>query len=421
MVINVNDFDYNIEFLKLEKEKNKYKNKPDYADIVCAFDIETTNIDDIQQSIMYIWQFQIGLDITIIGRTWDEFKSFMNKLDDILDELTLVIYVHNLSFEWQWLKSILHIDKVFAMDDRKVLYFISNNFEFRCSYLHSNMNLDKFVEKMGAKHKKIKGFDYNKKRYSWTELSKRELLYCINDVLALVEAIYNEMEKDHDNLYSICYTSTGYVRREFKKVMIPMQKEIRKMLPDLEIFEGLRACFRGGNTHAHRGNAGRIIHNVYSYDISSSYPSVMLTEEYPTKFTKQDPKKLWLALKHNRACLMHIQLANVRLIDNNFGCPYLAVGKCNNIINALEDNGRILSCDSLNCWINEIDLKILLMEYDFDYEILKLYTAPKKKLPEAFRKLLFGMYEKKTLLKGGDDEYAYTKYKNMINSVYGMT
>ena len=421
MVIDVNQFDYNLIKLLKKLEKKDANKKPTYADIVTAFDIETTNIDKIQNSIMYIWQFQWGEHITIIGRYWDEFINFINRINEMIDdELMIVTYIHNLSFEWQWLKSLLKVDDVFAIDDRKIIYFRSGHFEFRCSYIHSNMSLDKFAEKMEATHLKIKGFDYSKKRYSWTRLRKKELEYCINDVRALVEAISNEMNKDGDDLYSIPYTSTGYVRREFKKVLKPYQKEIRKMLPGKDVMMLLRKCFRGGNTHANRYNANRIINNVYSYDIASSYPSVMLMEEFPMKFTHSDNKNLWLPLKHNKALLMEIVLYDVKLINDLFGCPYLARAKCENIVNGQFDNGRILSADSLRCWINEIDFKILLMEYDFWYEVVDLYTAPKKKLPEEFIDLLFHMFEKKTILKGGD-AYAYGKYKNMINSVYGMT
>ena len=123
-VVNVNDFDYSIlEGIKLVPRKRGQRKK--YYDLVCAFDIETTNIDKYKQSIMYIWQFQIDDKVTVIGRYWSEFVDFYNKLNDIFTEANLVVLVHNLSFEFQWLKSIIPIDKVFAMSDRKVLYFLS--------------------------------------------------------------------------------------------------------------------------------------------------------------------------------------------------------------------------------------------------------------------------------------------------------
>ena len=34
-----------------------------YKNCLCAFDIETTRLEDIEQSIMYIWQFSILFDL----------------------------------------------------------------------------------------------------------------------------------------------------------------------------------------------------------------------------------------------------------------------------------------------------------------------------------------------------------------------
>ena len=421
-IIDVKDFDYNLIYnLKLLPRGKGVKSKKLYADIVCAFDIETTNIDKYEQAVMYIWQFQFG-DITVIGRKWDEFKYFTDEIKKrINDNLNIVIYVHNLSFEWQWLRHVLDIDNVMAMDNRKILWCTSGCLEFRCSYLHSNMNLDRFVKYCGADYNKIEGFDYSKKRYWFTALTDDELLYCINDVRALTDAIIKEMARDGDTLYTIPSTSTGYVRREFNKVLIPYKQFIRKVLPNEEVFTALRLAFRGGNTHANRYYSGRILENVISYDISSSYPSVMLTEEFPYEFHESNPLNLKYAIRYGKACLFKIALFDVKLKDSAWGNPYLSFDKCDNIINAKYDNGRILECEQCCTWITEQDFSIIISEYDFSYKVLKLYTANKKPLPKEFRELLFKMYVHKTELKGAGDDYAYTKYKNMVNAVYGMT
>ena len=81
MVLKWNEFD--LEAFKaipcqIRKKGNKgHKGKqPLYKDVVAAFDIETTRILEINQAVMYIWQFQIGPDWTVVGRTWSEFLSF---------------------------------------------------------------------------------------------------------------------------------------------------------------------------------------------------------------------------------------------------------------------------------------------------------------------------------------------------------
>ena len=79
MVVKCADFQPERYFAHPPLLKNRRGNpggkKRHYVGITTAFDIETTLIDDIQQSVMYIWQWQFGEDYTVIGRTWDEFGS----------------------------------------------------------------------------------------------------------------------------------------------------------------------------------------------------------------------------------------------------------------------------------------------------------------------------------------------------------
>lgn len=408
---------------RLSKGKG-VKKKITYKNAVTAFDIETSNLKQYEISIMYIWQFAIDENTVVIGRYWWEFKVFIDKIKEIIGDDTLIVLVHNLSYEWQFLKSIIPVSKVFAMSKRKILYFLSNNIEFRCTYLHSNMDLRHYLKQMKAKHQKLE-LDYDEVRYPWSVLGKEVIQYSINDVLGLVEAYKYQMEMDNDTLYTIPYTSTGYVRREAKKVLGGYQKYIKPMLPSYEVLQALNLSFRGGNTHGNRRYAGLILNNVHSYDIASSYPSVLATMEYPKEFKEGETDKTALYIQHGKAVLMLITFYGLRLHDENWGCPYLSQGKAIAEKNLKLDNGRVLSGD-MKCWINEIDLAIINSEYDYDNVVIdKVYYASKGLLPLTFRELIKDMFKKKTLLKGGEAgserEYLYHKYKNMINSLYGMT
>ena len=233
-----------------------------YKDIITAFDIETTYIKEIDNSVMYIWQWQMGPDVTIIGRTWYELRLLIEKIEDMLGDIgRLVVYVHNLSFEFQFLSGIFDFAKedVFALDHRKVLKaLLHNKIEFRCSYLQTNMSLRSFCEKMGVHSYKLK-MDYKKLRYWYTPLTQKEIAYCINDVRGLVEAITKEMDRDEDNLYTIPLTSTGYARRDAKRAMHSIGRSyIAAQAPDMEIYKLCREAFRGGNTHASRYYSGLV-------------------------------------------------------------------------------------------------------------------------------------------------------------------
>lgn len=438
MIFQASEFDVNIlntiPTLPLPKGNRGRSKKPLYKDVVCAFDIETTYMEEYAQSVMYVWMFQIGRNITIIGRTWTEFQNLCHLIANNLEVAEhLVVYVHNLSYEFQFLSGIYNFtpEEVFALESRKILKCtMLNHFEFRCSYLQTNMSLDKFTEKMDVEHKKLTGeLDYNKKRFWFTPIQEDEFPYMYHDVLGLVEAIETEMEKDGDNLYTIPLTSTGYVRRDFKQALRPLHlpEHFTKLKP--EIYKLCREAFRGGNTHANRHFSGILLENVHSADRSSSYPEVQCNREYPvTEFRIVEPCPdmeglLKMITVRKKAVLMRLQLINPRLRELSWGCPYMSYDKSRNCKQPVLDNGRILSCDYCEVTFTDVDLKIFLDEYDCD-DIIPVTVAYSTygKLPNPMISLICSYYVKKTELKDVDgEEYFYMKSKNKLNGIYGMT
>ncbi len=439
MIYNCDNFDYTIisgtrNQRRKKGNQGKRNNKRIYKDLLCAFDIETTNDTESQQAFMYVWQFQIN-DITVMGRTWNEFITFLERIkNELKSEEYIVIFVHNLSFEFQFLRGIYNFNKeeVFAIDSRKVLKCeMFNHFEVRCSYLQTNMSLAEFTHKMGVQDVKLSGedFDYSIARYPWTPLTDQEVQYCINDVKGLVEAMRIQMDLEHDTFYTLPLTSTGYVRRDVKAAMRHFNRqELKDMLPDYNVFCMLREAFRGGNTHANRYYSNVILKDIHSNDYASSYPNVQINCRFPmSPWLREDGMDLDRCLlkiyKHKRACLMRINLFNVRLRDPMWGAPYLAKAKCRNIKNCENDNGRVLSADYLETTLTDIDFKILLQEYEFDWiEFTDFYHSRYGLLPKQLRETVLEYFRRKTELKGvkGQELY-YMKSKNKLNSVYGMS
>ena len=443
MVVKCADFQPERYFEKPPLLKNRKGNpggkKRHYIGITTAFDIETTLIDSVEQSVMYIWQWQFGEDYTVIGRTWDEFLDLQKRIKSVLpDDRWLVVYVHNLSYEFQFLKGVYSFcpDDVFAVASRKVVKAdMWGCFEFRCSYKLTNMSLKQFTSKMMVKHQKLSGeeFDYGVKRYPWTELTDEELEYCINDVLGLVEAVNALMARDGDTLQTIPLTSTGYVRRNAKRALKDGSVHhnfVYSILPNIETYRALREAFRGGNTHANRYYAGDIVENVHSADRSSSYPAVMCNCEFPmSEFIPIMQKDLnpdyigrCITIRH-KALLLRIGIRNLRLRNPFWGCPYLSKDKCRNIYKAVdtEDNGRILEAKYLETTITDIDLKIIMEEYKGEIIFLQGWYASYKKLPQALINEVIKYYKDKTELKGvAGQEIFYDKSKALLNSLYGM-
>ena len=443
MVVKCADFQPEQYFRNPPLLKNRRGNpggkKRHYIGLTTAFDIETTLIEDINQSVMYIWQWQFSTDVTVIGRTWDEFLDLQRRIKAVLpDGRWLVVYVHNLSYEFQFLKGIYEFvpDDVFAIASRKVVKCdMWGCFEFRCNYKLTNMSLKQFTSKMGVEHQKLSGeeFNYSEKRYPWTELSDQELKYCINDVWGLVEAVNTLMERDGDTLQTIPLTSTGYVRRNAKRALKNSKVHhnfVYSILPDIETYRALREAFRGGNTHANRYYAGDIVENVHSADRSSSYPAVMCNCEYPMSvfvpILKNDlnPEYISRCIKiRHKALLLRIGIKNLKLRNPFWGCPYLSKDKCRKCHEVVDtfDNGRILSATYIETTITDIDLKIIMEEYQGEIIFLQGWYASYKKLPQPLIDEVIKYYKDKTELKGvkGQEIY-YDKAKALLNSLYGM-
>lgn len=408
-----------------------------YATEIAALDIEATRLPDIEQSIMYVWQLAIDPgNIVIVGRTWGQFKRALWEIKQRLNGLKLLIFVHNLSYEIQFLAGVYHYNdyEVFCTEPRHVLYCtMYKQFELRCSYRLTNLSLDALAKRYNCNWFKRSGvqFDYTKLRYPDTPLDRKELLYAVMDVLALLEAIRAIMALYGDNLYSLPLTQTGFVRREIKAAMYDYHGKIKATWPDYRCYQLLRAAFRGGNTHANRYYAGDILSNVSSVDISSSYPSQQCNKLYPiSEFrSRRDLRVSYLhrCINMGKAIVMHVRMTDVTLANPYVSVPYIPIAKCSKLVcdrdYICEDNGRVLRATMLEMCITDIDYKIIVRQYKIGkLEILELYTSNYGQLPQPLIAKNIEYFVAKTRLKGvSGQELYYHKNKELLNSIYGMS
>lgn len=435
-IINYPEFnDYSLiesaHVLRGHSKKLKY---PDVLDIVLSFDIETSYIKSIDESVMYVWQVGISDKIVVIGRTWQEFVKFIHSLLSIaIDKNSrIIVFVHNLSYEFQFLRSILNFtkDDVFCLKKRRILTArYKDLIEFRCSYILTNMSLAEFTSKMMVEHVKLDGEEYNydKERLPWDDMTQEEFRYCAHDVIGLNEAVLKLMESDADNLLSLPHTSTGYVRRDAREAMRKVRNGyVENMLPDYQVYKLLRQAFRGGNTHANRNYVGHILNNVYSADRSSSYPDTQINDLFPcTKFETVEPsiENLERRLNHQKALLMLVEIDNISLRYKYWGCPYIPIDKCSKLVDYVNDNGRVLKARHLEIALTDIDYKIIAQEYKWDQiHVNILLSAGYEHLPQPLVDVTIQYYKDKTSLKDVEgQEVYYTKQKNKLNSIYGMS
>ena len=408
-----------------------------YADVLATFDIETTNVPELKQSFMWHWQCCIA-GVVVTGRTWEEYSELLDRIDQELPaELCFIFYVHNLAFEFQFLRAIHHFDErplrpdvdteVFCVTGRKVVRAsIGRRFEFRCSYFLTNMSLREFLNKMNVEHKKTE-MDYSAIRYPWDHVSAEDLEYCIADVLGLYEAMRKMLDADHHTLATVPISSTGYVRNDFKRAMRrdpDAMSIVRSCAPSWNVYLHLRRAFRGGNTHANRCYTNVILDKVNSYDRASSYPDVLVNMPYPVTGFVRDFKVKHLAdLWERTPYLIFVEFTNIQLADPFYGCPYIPFHKCQVLRNPVNDNGRILEADKLSIYITDIDYEIIKGMYVWESDrVISCYRSEYGRLPQPMIDVTMDYYRKKTELKGVEgQEIYYMKSKNKLNSVYGMS
>lgn len=429
---------------KMLKCNDSYKRGVRYLEIPCAFDIETTNMyvrtdkgniakSPRPYSFMYHWQFCLD-DQVVFGRRWEEFQELVKMLQERMhldSRNRLVIFVHNLSFEFQFMRRFLNITGGFYAEERKPLKVIVDDcIEFRDSYVLSNMNLQKFCEnERNVRHYKLSGdaYDYSKRRTADTFMTDEEKAYCYNDVRGLCECIRSRMNEY--TLADMPMTSTGYVRRECRIDMQKNKKNRQLFIQtklDEKLYNMCRGAFRGGDTHANGHYADQTLNDVDSFDITSSYPANMMMDYFPTTaFTQIKTDTYILRDMVDYCAIMRVRLVNAHYIGV-CGIPYIALSKCDAVSNEKDrviDNGRIRHADYIEMTITNIDLYIIAQDYAVDKIYFSdIYVSRKGLLPEELRGSIMKYYRLKTELKNVDGkEYEYNRSKNKLNAIYGMS
>ena len=424
-------------------------NRVFYYNCPASFDIETSsfyNEDGEKRACMYIWQ--MGFNGTVIyGRTWEEWLNCLEQLVDYLqlDEThRLIIYVHNLGYEFQFIRKFFDWDKVFAIKQRRPVYALCKGLEFRCSLFLSNYALayigDNLLHKYPVK-KLVGDLDYSKLRHSKTPLTEQELAYCINDVKVVMSYIQEKIEQDGD-ITKIPLTNTGYVRNYCRKECffegIPEDDEegrkrvlmnYRAIMKSLQIeskeeYEQMQRAFMGGFTHASALYSGKTMYDVGSADLTSSYPYAMVAQYYPmTKgvfIGRIEDDKSFNYYLNKYCCLFDIEFTNLKPKEE-YENP-LSYSHCKITGNYIVNNGRVVSADKMITTLTELDFDTVQKFYTWDsIKVFNMRIYQRGYLPRALIIAVLDLYEKKTSLKGIEGkEIEYLVSKNMINAAFGM-
>ena len=427
------------------------RSKAYYYDISCALDTETTNhiIDDEHKyAWIYIFQLMIG-NTFITCRTFDELADVFTDLKntyDLNEKHRIIIYVHNLPFEFQFMRTEFRFSECLARKNRTVfkVFFDDYGIEFRDSLILSGMSLAKTAENMvhHSTRKLVGDLDYSLIRLPCTPITPIELGYCYNDVKIICDYI-DEQREFYGDITKIPLTNTGRVRREvkkncFRKVIDP--KTHKKHIPYKNLMNRLtlgvreygyaKQAFLGGYTHANARYSKKLLSDVHSIDFTSSYPTVMISEKYPMskgayiKLDMDSYAEFDAYLNQcERVAVVMVELWDIEtkpdIPDDYIPCSRLMTPKGEQIMN---NNGRVHKADYAKLIVTSVDLAQIVSCYNYaKIHIIDGYFYYVDYLPKEITESVLEFYEKKTTLKGVKGKEAeYLLHKGMLNSCYGM-
>lgn len=423
----------------------KKRNGPYLYNIPCSFDIETSSFykDGQKVGIMYVWQMSI-CGLVIIGRTWEEWLECLKILSIGLDlnpgERHLVVYVHNLAYEFQFCRLWLEWLEVFAVDNRKPVHATSSlGIEFKCSYVLSAFSLAKVGEHLTEiPVEKTEGLEYYELRNSKSDLSWEEVRYMVNDVQVVVSFIYEEMLRN-GNIGKIPLTNTGYVRafcrracfqgfdnnpKRRKYVRFNYMNFIHSLTLTEDEYKQARRAFGGGFTHCDPFYSGIEMYCVDSFDFCSAYPAKAVTEkifpmshgEMVEDITKEEFEKS-VNLYFCMFDVVFEDLESTFLYDN-----YLSVSHCWTREGVTTSNGRVVRGRTVGTTITNIDFEVIRRTYKWkSMKVARLRRYKRGYLPTNLVKAILSLYADKTELKGIKEKIVeYMQKKGMANATYGM-
>lgn len=449
---------YEQELIKNHNEKMvscydfRIKKMVKYYNTIFSFDIETTSTytDNEKFAFMYEWTFgkldDVSSETICYGRTWNDFLTLYDEIVanyNTSENKRCIIWVHNLGYEFQFMRKYFNFLSVFSVDERKPIKALTEEgIEFRDTYILSAMSLAKVADNLSEHiiEKMVGDLDYKLIRTEKTNLTEKELKYCENDVKIILYYIDEQKKQFCNNVAKIPLTNTGRVRdyvrnnclytnKSHKKSSAGKFNRYRALMQELTItsheYSLLKQCFAGGYTHANSYYVNKKLENVSSIDFTSSYPFVMLSEKFPMS----KPRKLEnltqeqfenLVTNENHGLMMKITFYD---IESKVICDdYISEHKCLNIQNQMINNGRVHSADFLTLVVTDLDYKIIEKCYKYSsFEIHEIYDFYMTYLPKAIINSILDLYNKKTTLKGVEGyETEYMVSKQMLNSIYGM-
>lgn len=251
------------------------------------------------------------------------------------------------------------------------------------------------------------------------ELTENDLDGIRTEAETVLEDIKNRMETDGD-LTKIPLTLAGYT----KKILQKHEEDFRRLtLKSAEEYHACKQAFTGGLCAAAPGYVGSVIHDVYSYDIDSSYISRMLINKYPMEqagyYLEAGPEDLDRITAAGLLSVGLYRFEGLTLADIS-PVGYLSILH-SETRQAVTDGKYIRSAEACEVYLTSVDYEIVKTLYRFrSVQAYNLTTYRPGYIPNGIITDMLEVYRQKEALKGYEAErYIYKLKKIILSSFYG--
>ena len=306
---------------------------------------------------------------------------------------------------------------------------------FRDSYAIFNKGVARLGEEIGLK--KL-DYDYKKVRLPWDKLEKHDYDYNERDNIIVFKSLYKYMKENNFTLKDIPLTFTSFVKKKRKefikenfgaKAITKFFFDKNNQYQDFSFFELMLKVYQGGWTGSVQEFTSKMIENVYSIDIKSSYPYQMCSRYFPffeydeTTHLKGKLANDYYKVQTSKGYFGIFKFKNIQVKNRNYILPISTsqMTKGDYSSDRVTYNGKLISCSDLTLPCNNVDIDVINLVYSYDsIECLEIVATNKQRRlrDEEISFLLKAFLNKETIKDKNDIEYALSKV--FINGMYGI-
>jgi hypothetical protein len=467
----------------------KKKDNIDYQYIIGA-DIETSRVkpdegEDIQVPFLTNTR---EMDIetgkftqSIFHRTIREWIGYLNEISS--EDRMRIVYCHNLFYEMTFIIREFKASFVQLDEDEVNAYGLTGvdgimrsttdvvyarldccpNIIFRDSLALFNKSLNEMgkdlSKRLGNDEFSKLEYDYDAVRMPWDDLTEHDYKYNERDNEVVLMSLYYFLH-DRDITMKECpLTSTADTKRARKEYILKNYgedhlKQINRTkhhsIDMYDFYSLVRGSYQGGFTGANYKFIDKMVKDVYSVDIKSSYPYQMVSNRFPVYdedstscFFDEEANDFYFdylhGINHNQLqqsgnpsevkgyyAFVEFEKVKIRndkyLLDLAYSHCYEPSEEIDVKNKMLIINGKIKEADHLLIYMNNVDMDRFLMLYDYDNLIVhELWvTTRSRRLPEGEIGFILNNFSIKESIDKNKEPIQYSLAKIRINAMYGV-